>query len=467
MPEMEFTSKIQLREHQLKAVNFLVNSRHAILGDEPGLGKTFAAIMAAQWAKEFGPKEDKKVKPQVLVVVPPHLMQQWAREIKRWDPKEHVQFIFRGDPEPTKPGFYICAYQSIQNAGIKKLPWIRSRIWACVIFDEAHRMRNRSSQQFKNAQYLPSKYTYLLTGTPMENNPSDIWTLLHLCSPKDFTSYWNFVNEFMVTVSNPWKTNIISVGDWAQERFTSLMDKYMLRRLKTDHLPDLPKVIHDVRLVDLDYRVMKLHKEAKDTFRIEHPGAEDQIALSAGALIPMLRQLTGNPPAGLPNAKTAVIGEIMSDSPAQQYIIYTWHKSSAKAVFESDDLPKVNRYLITGEIDQDDRDSIVAAWMTDPTGILVGTLSTMSEGLNLQTCSTVFFYEHDYLPGAIEQAVARVQRMGQKANSILAYHIMGKATVDTTVYRVALNRHHRIQEALLEDLFRDVSDEERDNDLEM
>jgi SNF2 family DNA or RNA helicase len=379
-------------------------------------------------------------------------MDQWEEQIEIYKPGLFVRKVLRHSPDTPDQGVYIMAYNSIQTGGRKSLSWVWATPWHTVIYDEAHRLRNQKSQQFKNARDIPASHNYFLTGTPMENNPSDIWALLHLCDRKAYKSKHNFIDIWCETTVTPWKIEVKGVHPHLIERFNEEVNQYMLRRKKTDHL-DLPPVINSVIKVPLPPELLKLHRRAKQEFRIDHPDLEDpQLALSAGALVPMLRQLVGDPPKGIPNNKTAMICNLMEDLPPQPYIVFTWHRACAERVVQDLEDADKTTYLIHGGIRPEDRLAVIDEWRQDPHGILVGTLSCIGEGMNLQHAATVFFYEHSYLPGAQEQAVARIQRIGQTSDTLLAYHVLGQYSADESVYRVAQGRHTNIARALLEDI---------------
>ena len=83
--------------------------------------------------------------------------------------------------------------------------------------------------------------------------------------------------------------------------------------------------------------------------------------------------------------------------------------------------------------------------------IVIATMASMQEGVNLQEAKSVVFAEHHYLPSTIEQSMARVRRFGQ-TDPVNVYHVLAKGTVDASVWRVMLGRHSNVQKALLEDL---------------
>jgi DNA modification methylase len=98
------------------------------------------------------------------------------------------------------------------------------------------------------------------------------------------------------------------------------------------------------------------------------------------------------------------------------------------------------------------REVLIDEWKASDDGVIVATMGSMQEGVNLQKASNIIFAEHHYLPGTIEQAIARCRRYGQ-TEPVNVYHVMARGTVDDTVWRVMRGRHSNVTKALLEDLY--------------
>ncbi len=447
MNQTTTTTPIKLRPYQTDAVSFLTSKQRAILGDDVGVGKTFPAIEAACQIIEAAPVNDK----YVLVIVPPHLMLQWHDAIKQYSPTATVHLVYR-QSKPTKelgPGFHIMAYQTIQNSGRKAYPSPFSLQWQVVICDEAHRLRNRKSQQFKNAKQLASKYFFALTGTPVENNAADLWGLLNIIDPQLFRSYWRFVDDWMITVKNPWQTVIIGVRPQLLDYWERTLNKYMLRRTRSEVLT-LNDVVHIDMPVEMPQSIMKAHRIARKEYRISHHGLdEDIIAESGGALVQKLRQFISDPPITI-NPKLETLRQTLNDLPGDdQVVVFAWFRNTARMIARELTKDGYTVFHVDGEMSPDERYQVAEEWKRTPGAIFVGTIPSISEGLNLQNAHIAIFYEENYLPGAMTQAIGRLHRSGQE-DVVVVYHIFAKGTVDEAVIRVASRRQHHNEKAVLD-----------------
>jgi SNF2 family DNA or RNA helicase len=454
----------RLRDYQKEAVEFLSAKQRAILGDEPGMGKTYPAIQAAY---EAAPTTRK------LVVAPSYLLRKWQDDITGWIPDADVQIVGRkGDPIPVDyTGWVITNYHTLMDTGIKKRTELISYTWGAVIFDEAHRLRGRKSQWTANANRIKSANKYFLTGTPLVNNPGDIWPVLKMIDSRAFSSYWRFVGEWCVTEQDPWTTKIHGIQPDKEPAFNAMLDKYMLRRTY-DTVIDEHVRTNGVRpawteepvteriYVPLPPAMKRAHDVAKKEWFIEHPDLDDTVAIkTGGALVAKLRQLT----AGFVVQDGVIVGEtkdnpkidtiidVLADRPDEPAIIFCWYRGTSNLAVKRLSVTGRPIFQIDGGTDAATREQRLHAWNDSPNGLVVATLAALTEGANLQHSRLVIFLEHDYLPGTLDQAVARARRYGQ-AYRVHVVHVMAEGTIDNAVYETARTRNRNIQKALLERL---------------
>ncbi len=446
---------VTLRPYQKDAVLWLSQHPRGILADSPGLGKSFPAVQAAK---------DQIWKDNQLIVVPAYLMEQWVGVVQQLYPTAHVRVIDRNTPHPKKReglGWVILSYHTLMTAGIAKQPWLLKVAWDSIIIDEAQRARGRSSQWTKTLWKLAPKarFIWMLTGTPIVNNPGDLWPLLKLCDPKRFRGYWPFVDEWCAVQQTPFAKEITGIKPRSEKAFNKMLSAYMLRRRKEDYLPELPPLTSRLIEVDLSPKLKKMHDTARKEWFIEHPNLSDPVVMqSAGAMVSRLRMLTAGvipDPDGqsvviVESAKIKVLTEILDDLPNEPVIVFCWHVATAEAVCQA--VPDARRFpSITGKLPPVQRGKIIEEWKRSRNGVLVGSLSAMQEGMNLQHASQVVFVEHDYLPSSLEQAVARSLRFGQD-RPVFVTHLVARGTIDASVFRTAHERHRHNLRALLEDV---------------
>ncbi|XP_066551106.1 DNA excision repair protein ERCC-6-like [Amia ocellicauda] len=192
----------QLYEHQKEGIVFLYEAYQSekngvILGDEMGLGKTIQIIVFLGGMLDMG-----KIK-SVLLVLPKSLLQNWIEELKKWTPLIQLSEFDVKNRDTVKNiqqkgGVLLITYKNLIK-GQKILSSYKEKhfTWDCVIFDEAHFIRNRSSKCFKAACLIPAKIRLLLSGIPVHKNLQEMWSLFHLaCQGGLLGTYATFKKQF-------------------------------------------------------------------------------------------------------------------------------------------------------------------------------------------------------------------------------------------------------------------------------
>jgi hypothetical protein len=215
--------------HQVEGVAFLLGRRRAILADDMGLGKTRQSIIALTEASPAGPW---------LVVSPASVKQNWAREIaivRRSDP---VHIIGPGEvPEPSYSWWVIINYDILNRHDdlLVKFPWTG------FVFDEAHYLKNHTSQRSKISRALvaaaPNAALHALTGTPLTNRPRDLFPLLQLVGHPMGKSFLSFAKRYCAAEHNGF--GWVTTGASNLDELRIQLHGVMLRRTK-DEVLDLP-----------------------------------------------------------------------------------------------------------------------------------------------------------------------------------------------------------------------------------
>ncbi|SOV10435.1 DEAD/DEAH box helicase, putative [Plasmodium gaboni] len=239
----------ELMKYQLEGLEWLVslynNNLHGILADEMGLGKTIQTISLFAYLKEY--KNNINVKN--LIIVPLSTLPNWLSEFNRWCPSLKV-ITYRGNKLERKhigkklleQSFDICI--TTFDLIIKQKSFLMKISWNYIVVDEGHRMKNNKSRFHIFLSEFKSKYRILLTGTPLQNNLSELWSLLNFLLPKIFSSCIDFENWFVKSLNNE-KDIYENITEEEQlliiNRLHSVLLPFMLRRVKKDVLKSLPK----------------------------------------------------------------------------------------------------------------------------------------------------------------------------------------------------------------------------------
>lgn len=476
---------VTLRHYQQDAVQSLLAHNRWILGDTPGLGKTFPAILAAQEKYPTQPK---------LVVAPAYLLKQWAAAIRLCVGDDAPIVIRRAatDDFPFDQNVWVlCSYHAFlavlprTTGGRLKddgtytplrtlMPThgvLLSCPWGAVIFDEAHRLRGRKSIWTKNSIHLNTQSMWMLTGSPIVNNPGDLWPLLHLIDRKTFTSYWRFVNRWCVTETNPWTTVVLGIQPEKELEFHNMLESYMLRRTLAAVIAEEIRLTGEQPVwtkepvtyhvpVDMTPTMKRTHERARRDWFIEHPDLDSPIDIeSAGALLTKLRQLTAGythedgvyTSLGAENPKIQATRDLVTDH-NEPVVVFCWFKHTAFLVAEAIRAEGRPVWEVTGARPGKLREQDIEAWNAVPNGVIVATIEALQEGANLQHSSMVIFVEHGYLPTVIfDQCIGRVRRMGQ-TELVRVYHLTCSESIDILVWKRLQERKHVITRALLDDL---------------
>lgn len=258
-----------MRDFQHRTVQFGLKHRRAIIGNDPGLGKTRCGLEITATLSQVLPKKLKaslqerqewydrnypqlhiKAKPSILVICTKTGMHVWIRETAKWisnvvgDSIDAPVLIEGQKLRRTKlwaqSTFCVCTLETFKYDSDVGGP-ISERQWDILIIDEAHKIRNRKTLAFKAVKRfaLKTPYLILITATPMSRGAQDIWTLMHLCAPKLFPSYWKWVNTFCITVNDEFGMQI--VGNKNVDKLGELLSNYMIRFSREDVAPELPK----------------------------------------------------------------------------------------------------------------------------------------------------------------------------------------------------------------------------------
>lgn len=435
------------RDYQLYGRDWLLEKKRAMLTDQAGLGKTLTAALAA--ADQL----------PCLVVCPKYLVDQWGDFLTAQFPNSVVS-VAKGSRRSRTAALRRRADWYVMNTAMLRTyvlpPSLVDRI-ETIIYDEFHHLRNRKSLQSRAAFELskdPTLNIFGLTATPMWKQVDDIWMQLHILQPRIFTSYNDFIDYFcVVDRSSPYGTKVLGLRKRMRSELDLVLKLVCLGRTYSDVGRQLPRTIESVLRVEFPEELRKKYTEVQTLFRLEAESATESgdrtfIPLSAASMMHTLRQITAFP--GKIEAVASLLDDL--DKPA---VVFTWYRDHAHLVAQS--LP--NSVCITGEMPADERHRLaLKAQSTKQT--IVATLSSLSEGINLQQYRVVVFFEQNWPPGSNYQALSRVVRdrnedsAGQLDSSnddpVLVYHAQVPRTIDEVIYRVAKRREASISDVMSE-----------------
>ena len=413
-----------LRDYQKAGVNFLIQAKRAILGDDPGLGKTLQAIMACEGEQAR----------RALIVCPNTIKWVWYEEIKKWTGKEAVVI---GGPrkkrekalEAYKNGYLIINYESARLH-----PIIQEIEWDVMICDEAHRLKNRKALQTQFIKRVKAKNVYMVTGTPIMNRTEELWSLLNILYPKVFTSFWRFVDQYCQKRTTYFGTEVLPGTDEQVERLRLLLQPIMIRRRKDEVLTELPAKVYQRLPVELEGRQKVMYKQMeRDSLAILSQGAIAapvviaqitrlrQIAVGAQLLDPEIDS----------SAKFKALDEIL-DIHLQDHkiVVFSQFRRAIELLQERYAAKGLECVVVTGEVSQEDRVKATQRFQTDNNcRIMLSTIQAGGLGLTWTAADIVVFLDRHWTPAMNLQAEDRLHRIGQR-NSVTVINMVAKDTVE-------------------------------------
>ncbi|KAF4529302.1 hypothetical protein B566_EDAN011396, partial [Ephemera danica] len=293
-----FLLKHELREYQHVGLEWLVTMYskrlNGILADEMGLGKTIQTIaLLAHLAC------DKCIWGPHLIVVPTSVMLNWEMEIKKWCPAFKILTYYGSQKERrlkrtgwTKPNaFHICitSYKLV----IQDHQSFRRKKWRYLILDEAQNIKNFRSQRWQLLMNFQSQRRLLLTGTPLQNNLMELWSLMHFLMPDVFQSHKEFREWFVNPVTGMIEGNS-EYNDKIIRRLHKVLRPFLLRRLKSEVERQLPKKYEHVVMCRLSKRQRFLYDDFMSRAKTRETLASGNL-LSVINVLMQLRKVCNHP----------------------------------------------------------------------------------------------------------------------------------------------------------------------------
>ena len=454
MPEINFTDeqlsqflKLTPYPYQKQGIAYLLMRKRAIIGDQPGLGKTAQAIAAVTISSQF----------PCLVICPSSLKVNWQREWSMWTNKKAVilndsnkgtwhlfakgQSLF-GQGSEGMAQVFIVNYESLKKYFVSRIDVEKGKkltlkdvkfsqyinLFKSVIIDESHRVKDVKTQQTKFTKGIATgkEYVFALTGTPVVNKPLDLVSQLGIIDQLGkFGGYKNFLSRYCGGYDKG-NSNLKELN-WM------LHTHCFFRREKKDVLKDLPDKVRQIVQCDIVNR--KEYNEA--IADLEHylkkyrQATDDQIARSLkGEVMVRIGILKNISARGKLNDVVDYVSDIVESG--EKIIIFIHLKEVAqhlKKMFPA-------AVTITGDDNNVERQRAVDSFQNDPDcQVIICSIKAAGVGLTLTASSRVAFVELPWHPADVEQCEDRAHRIGQK-NSVQCTYFLGKNTIDEWVYKI-------------------------------
>jgi superfamily II DNA or RNA helicase len=446
-PPLPAGLRATLRPYQEEGYRFLAHlsalSLGGILADDMGLGKTVQALAwmlhlaALPRAEQNHPTEAKStVSPalpfRALVVCPKSVVHGWLAESARFAPSLNAVTFdpLRLGSQLATPGplLLVTNYAQLRiNA-----TWFRAQIWDAVVLDEGQFIKNPGSQVAATARALTCRHRVVLTGTPIENRLTDLWSLFAFAQPGLLgtqTSFRRHYNE---------------ESPEALARLHSRVRHFLLRRTKAQAAPDLPPRTEDEITVTLEGVQRRLYDAELKRARAQLLGIDTNHALAAvrfnvlSSLL-RLRQICCHPalvdPAhrDLPSAKLEALMEQLEElrDEGHQVLVFSQFVEMLNIIRDRLVAADIGHLMLTGATEN--RGELVDEFQRDRSKtVFLLSLKAAGSGLNLTAASYVILYDPWWNPAVEAQAIDRTHRIGQ-TQPVVAYRLLAEGTVEEKI----------------------------------
>lgn len=429
-----------LRKFQLEGVEWLVslyeNGLNGLLADEMGLGKTVQCIAFIAFLVEKG------VSGPFLIVGPLSTIRNWNKEFTRFAPSMNV-VLYHGTAEERrelKPTIskthpiVITSYEIV----FRDLSFFKKFTWKFLIIDEGHRIKNIDCRLVRDLSKLRSMNRLLLTGTPLQNNLAELWSLLHFLLPDIFNDLASFESWFNLSEEEGSAAESDLVGLSKKQRMHivsslhSILKPFLLRRLKSDveSLPEKREFIVRCPASTLQSKLFQAAFSGKlREFLATFNNTEDDLSIEDVSfkknlklmnLSMQLRKVCNDPRllgigAISDSAKMLVLMQLIKQFGSHHKIlIFSQMARMLDLISNELDSTGIKYRRIDGSVSEHDRVQAISDFSHEPS-IRIFLLTTRSGGLglNLTAADTVILYDSDWNPQADRQASARVHRIDQ------------------------------------------------------
>jgi superfamily II DNA or RNA helicase len=426
-----------LRPYQLDGFQWLAflwqHRLGGILADDMGLGKTLQTLAMISHATRADPGT-----PPFLIVAPTSVVPNWATESARFTPELTVATI-----TDTRARRGHGLRELIAGADVVVTSYTLLRLdfedyaelgWSGLILDEAQHTKNHQSKIYQCARQLPAPVKIAITGTPMENNLMELWSLLSITAPGLFPHPQRFRDYFARPIENGGQAELLA-------RLRRRIRPLVLRRTKEQVAADLPAKQQQMLEVELHPRHRKVYEAHLQRERLKVLGLIDDLNSHRIAILrslTLLRQLSlhaglvDTAHEALPSAKIEALLEQLGDvtGAGHRALVFSQFTGFLRKIREQLDAAGVPYCYLDGQTRN--RAQVLQRFRDDPVPVFLISLKAGGTGLNLTEADYCFLLDPWWNPATEAQAIDRIHRIGQTRH-VMVYRLIAKDTIEEKV----------------------------------
>ncbi len=397
------------------------------LADDMGLGKTIQtiALLASIYPGQTQP---------TLIVMPKTLLFNWESELKKFAPKLTAALYYGQNRDiKTMGSFHIIltTYAMVRN----DIEHLKEEQFHMVVLDESQNIKNMNAKASKAVMLLQADHRLALSGTPIENNIGELYSLFRFLNPAMFGTPADFTKNYLNPIQK--EDNKAVVKELKKKIYP-----FVLRRLKTEVLQDLPDKMEQILYVDMGKEQARLYHQRRLMYKraieeeIQTKGLKKSKLFILQAM-GELRQIASIPEIKSDNKiispKREVLMEHVADAVAGKHkvLVFANYLHSLECVSMDMEAAGINHLVMTGATR--DRSRVVEQFQEDDTcQALLMTLKTGGIGVNLTAAEYVFLFDPWWNLAAENQAIDRAHRMGQK-NTVFSYRLIARNSIEEKI----------------------------------
>ena len=437
-----------LRPYQVEGFRWLCTLGKAgfggILADDMGLGKTLQMMAYLAFARGEGERRP------ALVVCPASLVYNWAAEFARFSPETKVAVVAGGKQErvdqimaagaAVEPaaGEAACAFDVlITSYDLMKrdITAYTQADFSCVVLDEAQYIKNAGTKAAKAAKQLPASVRFALTGTPIENRLSELWSIFDFLMPGVLGTSESFNRRFATPIGN---------GETAvARRLQGLVSPFILRRLKGDVLSDLPEKDESIVVANMEGEQEKLYRATASKLALmlsdQKPEEFAGMKLKVLSELTKLRQICCDPNLLYENytggsAKLETCVELVRNAMEGEHrvLLFSQFTSMFDIIGARLEEAGVPYLVLTGATPKEERIRLVERFQAGAAPVFLISLKAGGVGLNLTAADIVIHYDPWWNLAAQNQATDRAHRIGQE-RQVSVFKLIAKDSIEEKI----------------------------------
>lgn len=407
-----------------------------ILADDMGLGKTLQMISVLLAAKEEGRIGTS------LIVCPASLVYNWGEELRRFAPALKVLLVTGNQEERRDKLGTLKDYDiTVTSYDLLKrdIELYENQEFTYEVIDEAQFIKNHSTAASRAVKLIKSKTRFALTGTPIENKLSELWSIFDYLMTGFFYSYEVFRREFEVPI-------VKNQDEDAMKRLKRMAGPFILRRLKSNVLKDLPDKLEETRYVKLEEQQKKLYDaqlvSMQTQLAIQGKEEFNKNRFQILAMLTKLRQICCDPALCFenyegPSAKLEACLDLVDTAidGGHKILLFSQFTSMIEIMKRKFEDRGISYYTITGETGKEQRLKLVKKFNEDDTKVFLISLKAGGVGLNLTGADVVIHYDPWWNVAVQNQATDRAHRIGQ-SKKVTVYKMIVSGSVEEKIEKL-------------------------------